>query len=67
MVEARIYSTAGRAVKTLRSGQLSSVGENLLRWDGRDSGGDFVADGLYIVVIEADGAKAQQTFVVLNK
>ena len=66
-VVARIYDTGGRLIKTLVSGSIAEVGENLLTWDGRKDDGGFANDGLYIIVIEAEDKKAQQTFVILNK
>ena len=62
-----VYSTSGRLIKTIASGSVAQVGENLLSWDGRGDNGSFAADGLYILVIEADGQRVQQTFVILNK
>ncbi|MCH7948681.1 MAG: Ig-like domain-containing protein [candidate division Zixibacteria bacterium] len=66
-VSAMVYSTSGRLIKTIASGSVAQVGENLLSWDGRGDNGSFAADGLYILVIEADGQRVQQTFVILNK
>jgi len=66
-VTAKIYDTRGRLIKTLVDGQTSSVGGNLLTWDGRGDGGEYANDGLYILVIEAQGKKTEKTFVVLNR
>jgi flagellar hook assembly protein FlgD len=65
-VDARVYNTSGRLIKTLWIGLKADVGENVIRWDGRESGGDYANDGLYVLVIEADGKKVQKTFVVVN-
>jgi hypothetical protein len=65
-VDARVYNTSGRLIKTLWSGMRSDVGENLIRWNGRESNGDYANDGLYILVVEAEGKKVQKTFVVVN-
>jgi hypothetical protein len=65
-VDARVYNTSGRLIKTLWSGMKSDVGENVIRWDGRESNGGFANDGLYVLVIEAEGKKVQKTFVVVN-
>ncbi|MBN1213130.1 MAG: Ig-like domain-containing protein, partial [candidate division Zixibacteria bacterium] len=66
-VLAKIYNTDGRLIKTLIDGSVESVGQQLLEWDGKASDGDFAPDGLYIIVIEAQGKKIQKTFVILNK
>ena len=66
-VTAKIYSTRGRLIKTLESSYLSTVGDNLLRWDGRGDDGSYANDGIYVLVIEAEGKQVQKTFVVLNK
>jgi hypothetical protein len=66
-VTAKIYSRRGRLVKTLESSYLSTVGDQLLRWDGRGDDGSYADDGIYVLVIEAEGKQVQKTFVVLNK
>jgi len=66
-VTAKIYSQSGRLIKTLESSYSSSVGDNLLQWDGRGNDGNYVDDGLYIVLVEAEGERVQKTFVVLSK
>jgi len=66
-VTAKIYSSRGRLIKTHESSYLSSIGENLLQWDGRGDDGNFANDGIYVLVIEAEGKQVQKTFVVLNK
>jgi hypothetical protein len=66
-VVAKIYDTRGSLIKTLVDGPTFSIGENLLHWNGRGSDGDYANEGMYIIVIEAEGKKVKQTFVVLNK
>jgi hypothetical protein len=48
-----IRSTAGRPVRTL-SGE-AMTGENVVPWDGRDGEGDRIANGVYLVRLEARG------------
>ena len=62
-----IYDMRGRLVKSLGKDIYSGAGENLLSWDGRGQDGSYAEDGLYVLLIEAEGRKAQKTFVILNK
>jgi len=66
-VTAKIYSTGGRLVRTLAAGDLATVGDNLLQWDGRSDNGDYAADGIYVLVIEAESQQVQRTFVIVNR
>jgi flagellar hook assembly protein FlgD len=66
-VVAKIYDTRGQLVKTLMDGDVGSVGENLVSWDGRRSDGGYANDGLYILAIESDGQSVKKTFVILNR
>jgi hypothetical protein len=66
-VVARIYSSSGRLVRTLDDAVSSAPGEKLLIWDGREAGGDFADDGLYILVVETGDERIQRTFVVMNR
>ena len=66
-VVAKIYDTNGRLIKTLADGLITDIGSQLLDWDGQRSEGGYANDGLYILVIEAEGEKIQKTFVILNK
>lgn len=45
-VTVKIYNRAGRLVKELASELRMNAGANITRWDGRDSGGAQVPDGL---------------------
>ena len=41
-------------------------GANVVRWDGRDEGGEMVGDGLYLVSVEAGGHKQVKTVSVVR-
>lgn len=64
----RIYSIAGRLIKEINF--TPSIGYNQIPWDGKDSDGDFIANGTYLykIVIEdgADKETAIQKLVVLR-
>jgi hypothetical protein len=66
-VVAKIYDTRGQLVTTLMDGDIGSVGQNLLAWDGKRRDGGYANDGLYILAIEADGQTVRKTFVILNR
>ena len=52
-----IYTVAGEKVKTLRENDGIEIlsGEKQGRWDGRNDSGRYVASGVYLCVIRADG------------
>jgi hypothetical protein len=56
-VTVRIYSTAGRLIRTLQETGLPGQNSTLL-WDGRDEAGDPVANGVYFVKLDARDTEA---------
>jgi flagellar hook assembly protein FlgD len=42
------------------------AGANLVRWDGRDRSGAYVADGIYLVTVEALGETRRNTLAVVK-
>jgi len=65
-VTVRIYNRAGRLVNEVISGQTMGAGANLVRWDGRDRGGVYVADGIYLVTVEALGQTRKNALAVVR-
>jgi flagellar hook assembly protein FlgD len=65
-VTVKVYNRAGRLVREVVSGLQMGVGANLVRWDGRDDGGEVVAEGLYLVSVEALGRKQSKTVSVVK-
>ena len=65
-VTVKVYNRAGRLVREVASGQQMGAGANLVRWDGRDDGGAVVAEGLYLVSVEALGQKQAKTVSVVK-
>ncbi len=65
-VTVRVYNRAGRLVREVVSGQYLGAGTNVVRWDGRDEGGAVVAEGLYLVSVEALGQKQVKTVSVVK-
>ncbi len=64
-VVARVYSPAGRLVKTLVDTQLPA-GEHFVPWDGTDERGNRVASGVYFVFAEAGADRASRKVVLLR-
>jgi flagellar hook assembly protein FlgD len=62
---ARVYSPAGRLVKTLVDTRLPA-GEHFVPWDGRDERGNRVASGVYFVFAEAGADRASRKVVLLK-
>ncbi len=65
-VTVKVYNRAGRMVREVASGQQMGAGTNLLRWDGRNTSGQVVEDGLYLVTVEAMGEKQVKTLAVVR-
>ncbi len=51
----RIYTPAGRCVRTINAGSLNA-GFNAVPWDGLDSSGRTLANGVYLYSIEVSGS-----------
>ena len=54
--EIKIYTVAGRLIRTLRPGILPA-GYNQVYWDGKDTDGDGLANGVYLYKISGKAAK----------
>ncbi len=50
-VSIKVYNVAGQLVEWLVQQQTFSSGKQAIRWSGRDSDGEIVASGLYIVTV----------------
>ncbi len=46
-VTLRVFDVLGHEVRTLIAGSGRAAGPNTIQWDGRDNGGNVVADGMY--------------------
>ncbi|MDA0745307.1 MAG: hypothetical protein O2954_02240 [bacterium] len=66
-VDVRVYGVSGNLVREVVLARRMSEGLNTVQWDGRDRNGKAVRDGVYVVVIEAEGRAANQTVGVLNR
>jgi hypothetical protein len=58
VVEARVFTVAGRLLKTI-AGVPVHAGYNQLSWDGRDEYGDRLANGVYLVRVVVANAAGQ--------
>jgi len=50
-VSIKVYNVAGQLVEWLVQQQTFGSGKQAIRWNGRDSEGEIVASGLYIVTV----------------
>ena len=62
----RIYSRSGRLIREVASGRGFTAGTNVVQWDGRKTDGSIVADGLYMVSVEALGETRVKTLAVVR-
>jgi hypothetical protein len=65
-VTVKIFNRAGRSVREVLSGETLGAGANLVRWDGRDSDGAIVGDDVYLVSVEALGARETRALAVVR-
>jgi ligand-binding sensor domain-containing protein len=65
-VTVKIFNRAGRLVREVWTSAPASAGLNLARWDGRDRDGQTVAEGLYIVSVEAGHEHETSTVAVIR-
>ena len=66
-ITARIFSLSGRLKKIIEPESINAVGDQVLVWDGRDSNGEVVTSGLYIVTLEKENTVLKTTVGVLNR
>jgi subtilisin-like proprotein convertase family protein len=65
-IEAAIFDTSGRRVRTLSAGGLEP-GVHTARWDGRNDGGESVAPGVYFARLVWGGvARASERITVVR-
>jgi hypothetical protein len=64
-VSLKIYNVTGQLVKTMAWGQ-QKPGYHKLEWDGRDDQGRTVANGTYLLRLEAGDLSAARKMVVLR-
>lgn len=64
-VSIRVYSTTGRLVKTLVD-RRTDPGRHAVTWDGRNSSGQRVADGIYFYKMEAGPFKATKKVLLVR-
>ena len=62
-VTLRVYDAAGSLVSALVDHATLAAGERSVAWDGRDSSGRQVAAGVYLVRLEAGGARTTDRIV----
>jgi hypothetical protein len=61
----RIYSPAGRLVRTVHDGRLGA-GTHTFSWDGKDSTGRQVANGVYFIRASAGALEESRKVVLLR-
>ncbi len=64
-VQLTVFNLLGEEVITLESG-MRAGGEHSVVWDGTDGSGEFVASGLYLYRLTADGQAATRKMLLLK-
>jgi flagellar hook assembly protein FlgD len=65
-VTAEVWSVTGARVRTLARGTPLPAGENALRWDGRNTNGERVASGVYLVRVSTPLGKRVARMVLVQ-
>ncbi|MDP6775704.1 MAG: FlgD immunoglobulin-like domain containing protein, partial [Candidatus Latescibacteria bacterium] len=66
-VNVRVYSAGRNLIREIAAGRRMNAALNTVQWDGRDRHGRVVRDGIYVVVVEAEGSAVNRTVGVLNR
>ena len=66
-VTARIFNLSGRLKRTIKPKYTAQAGQQVINWDGKDTNGDIVPSGLYIVTLEKEDTILRTTVGVLNR
>ena len=68
-VTARIFNLSGRLKRTIKPEFSAQPGHQVMNWDGKDSNGNIVPSGLYIVTLkkDKDNTVLRTTVGVLNR
>jgi hypothetical protein len=66
-VTARIFNLSGRLKQTIKPEVRGNIGRQVMNWDGKDSKGNVVPSGLYIVTLEKSDTILRTTVGVLNR
>jgi hypothetical protein len=64
-VEIRVYNVAGALVRTLARGSYPA-GSHAVTWDGRDSGGNVVGQGLYLARVRLGSLERSQKLLIVR-
>jgi hypothetical protein len=64
-VTVSIFDVTGRRVCQLLE-KHCRAGINHVRWNGRDSSGDKLADGVYMIVVESSGSRASSKITLVR-
>jgi len=65
-VQLDVYDVAGHRVRSLLEAAQRAAGRNVATWDGRDASGRRVANGVYVVRLQAGEHRSSQRLVVLR-
>ena len=65
-VTIKVYNVAGQLVEWIADQQTFGSGKQAIRWSGRDSDGEVVASGLYIVTVTVGGQTQDKVVNVWN-
>ena len=65
-VTIKVYNVAGQLVEWITQQQTFGSGKQAIRWSGRDSDGEVVATGLYIVTVTVGDQRQDKVVNVWN-
>ncbi len=65
-VNLRVFDILGRVVATLVNGDLQSIGQHIVSWNGKNNAGISVATGTYVYRIEAGEFRDEKKMVLVK-
>lgn len=65
-VNLRVFDILGREVATLVSGEMQSLGQHVVNWNGRNNAGIGVATGTYVYRIEAGEFRDEKKMMLVK-
>jgi|GEM_PF-6240591 len=65
-VTVSVYNSIGELIKTVSDGEMLDDGTQLKEWDGTDSNGNAVGNGVYVIYIDIAGKREIRKMVIMK-
>jgi len=65
-INVSVYNVSGELVKELKNG-VEDIGKYVVKWDGKNEDGEYVAMGLYLVIIQSNEFGEIRKVIVIKR